>query len=67
MRLHQNSFDPSHYRGWLISRMPSGGYAASSPDFAITEMNDHFAAVRGGFVTAGDRLALIAAIDRREV
>lgn len=63
MRLHQNSFDPSHYRAWMIKISPTGLFTARSPDFELIETTATGASWLGGFASAHDRMTLIAEID----
>ena len=57
-------WSPNRYRGWLIRHAPSGNFTATSPDFAIVEIDDLHSTTRGQFVSAPDRMSLIGVIDR---
>lgn len=69
MRLHQNSFDPSHYRGWMISfdnppiPMRDFDWSATSPDYDVDCDGDGFFVCSGQQVHAVSRDALLREID----
>lgn len=63
MRLHQSSFNPTLYRGWIIKISPTGLFTARSPDFELIETTATGASWIGGFASAHDRMALLGEID----
>ena len=54
------------YCGWPMKRTESGEFTATSPDFAIVEIDALHSTTRGQFVSAPDRMSLIGVIDRTE-
>lgn len=58
-------WSPNRYQNWNLRRTPSGDFTATSPDFAIVEIDNLHWSMRGQFVSAPDRMALIAEIDGR--